>query len=88
MRNDTKCLVPGLASGIHHKQAQVGLGGRQLDSSGWCSKEEGQSYLIFLNGLCSEEEAADCNTVQVLRTGLWDRRAERALCQRHAAVMP
>lgn len=51
-------------------------------------REEEQCYLIFLNGLCSKEEAADCNTVQVLRTGLWDRTAQRALCQCEAAVMP
>lgn len=40
---------------------------------------EEQSYLIFLNGLCSEEEAADCNTVQVLRTGLGTG-GQRGLC--------
>lgn len=37
------------------------------------------NYLIFLNGLCSKEEAADCNTVQVLWTGLGYRRAEKSL---------
>lgn len=29
-----------------------------------------KGYLVFLNGLCSKEEAADCNTVQVFWTGL------------------